>query len=122
MRFLVDENMSRKWVRELIVRGHEADHWLDIVKRAAPDAAILLRARSLNAVVLTCDLDFGDILAATGSKTPSVLQLRPGRMRPESLMPRVLSAIVQHRRLFEEGVLLTIDLKKSRARALPLTL
>ena len=122
MRFLVDENMSRKWVRELIVRGHEADHWLDIGKRAAPDAAILLRARSLNAVVLTCDLDFGDILAATGSKTPSVLQLRPGRMRPESLMPRVLSAIVQHRRLLEEGVLLTIDLKKSRARALPLTL
>ena len=122
MRFLVDENMSRKWVRELIVRGHEADHWLDIGKRAAPDAAILLRARSLNAVVLTCDLDFGDILAATGSKTPSVLQLRSGRMRPESLMPRVLSAIAQNRRLLEEGALLTIDLKKSRARALPLTL
>ena len=122
MRFLVDENMSRKWVRELIAHGHEADHWLDIGKRAAPDAAILLRARSLKAVVLTCDLDFGDILAATGSKTPSVLQLRSGRMRPESLMPRVLSAIAQNRRLLEEGALLTIDLKKSRARALPLTL
>lgn len=122
MRFLVDENLSRKWVRELVAHGHEANHWLDIGNRAAPDAAILLHARSVNAVVLTCDLDFGDILAATGSKTPSVLQLRSGRMRPERLMPRVLSAIVQYGRLLEEGVLLTIDLKKSRARALPLTL
>lgn len=122
MRFLVDENLSRKWVRELVAHGHEANHWLDIGNRAAPDAAILLHARFVNAVVLTCDLDFGDILAATGSKTPSVLQLRSGRMRPERLMPRVLSAIVQYGRLLEEGVLLTVDLKKSRARALPLTL
>ena len=122
MRFLVDENMSRKWARELIAQGHKADHWLDIGKRAAPDSVILLHARSVKAVVLTCDLDFGDILAATGSKTPSVLQLRPGRMRPEDLLPRVLPAILKYSRLLEEGVLLTIDWKKSRARALPLTL
>lgn len=122
MRFLVDENMSRKWARELIAQDHKADHWLDIGKRAAPDSVILLHARSVKAVVLTCDLDFGDILAATGSKPPSVLQLRPGRTRPEALLPRVLPAILKYSRLLEEGVLLTIDWKKSRARALPLTL
>jgi predicted nuclease of predicted toxin-antitoxin system len=120
MRFLVDENMSRKWVRELRARGHQAQHWLEVGKRAAPDRKILEHARSINAIVLTCDLDFGDILAAAGTKTPSVLQLRPQRMRPEVLMPRVFSAINQHNRLLREGALITIDLKKSRARALPL--
>jgi hypothetical protein len=43
-------------------------------------------------------------------------------MRPEMLMPRVLPAIQKYSHLLEEGALLTIDLKKSRARALPLTL
>ena len=121
MRFLVDENMSRKWVRELKAHGHQAEHWLEVGKRAAPDTAIMARARSTGAVVLTCDLDFGDILAATGVNTPSVLQLRPGRMRPEILMPQVLAAINQSARMLKDGALLTIDPKKARMRALPLT-
>ena len=121
MRFLVDENMSRKWVRELNACGHQAEHWLEVGKKAAPDKVILLHARSIKAVVLTCDLDFGDILAATGVDTPSVLQLRSGKMRPETLMPKVLSAISQYSRLLKDGALLTIDTKKTRARALPLT-
>lgn len=121
MRFLVDENMSRKWVRELVKLGYKAEHWLDVGERAAPDITIMRRARATKAIVLTCDLDFGDILAASGSNTPSVLQLRPGYMRPELLMSRVLAAIKQNRNLLEEGALLTIDFKKSRARALPLS-
>jgi predicted nuclease of predicted toxin-antitoxin system len=44
MRFLVDENMSRKWVRELKAQGHVAEHWLEVGERAAPDAVILLYA------------------------------------------------------------------------------
>ena len=121
MKFLVDENMSRKWVQELKVHGHQAVHWLEVGKKSAPDNEILLYAKSTKAVVLTCDLDFGDILAATGDKTPSVLQLRPRKMRPEILMPQVIEAITKYNWLFKSGVLLTIDSKKTRARALPLT-
>ena len=83
---------------------------------------IMRRAKVSKSIVLTCDLDFGDILAATGALSPSVLQLRPGRMNPETMMPRVLAAIAKYERLLLNGALLTIDLKNSRARALPLTL
>lgn len=121
MKFLVDENMSRKWVRELRAYGFRADHWLEVGEKAAPDHVILEFARSHKAIVLTCDLDFGDILAASGSKTPSVLQLRPGKMRPEILISVVIAAIKKNSRLLQDGALLTVDLKKSRARALPLT-
>jgi predicted nuclease of predicted toxin-antitoxin system len=122
MRFIVDENMSRKWVHELTKQGHRADHWLDIGKRGAPDNVIMRKARAAKSIVLTCDLDFGDILAASGSGTPSVLQLRPGLMRPELLMQHVLEAIKKYGLLLQSGALITIDSKKSRARALPLYL
>lgn len=122
MRFLVDENMSRKWVVELRAHGYKADHWLEVGQKAAPDHAILEYARKHNSTVLTCDLDFADILASSGSKAPSVLQLRPGKMRPEILASAVVAAIKKHGRLLQAGALLTIDLKKSRARALPLTM
>ena len=122
MRFLVDENMSRKWVVELRAHGYKADHWLEVGQKAAPDHAIFEYARKHKSTVLTCDLDFADILAASGSKAPSVLQLRPGKMRPEILASAVVAAIKKHGRLLQAGALLTIDLKKSRARALPLTM
>lgn len=121
MRFLVDENMSRKWVRELKSQGHRAEHWLEVGKAAALDKLIMQRARVTSAIVLTCDLDFGDILAASGNSKPSVLQLRPGKMKADILMPSVLAAINKYSQLLQDGALLTIDLKKSRIRALPLT-
>jgi predicted nuclease of predicted toxin-antitoxin system len=122
MRFLVDENMSRKWVRELLAHGHSASHWLAVGNRAAPDLEIMEYARKTKSIVLTCDLDFGDILAASGRATPSVLQLRPGKLRPEVLITRVIAAITQHNRMLQAGSLITIDLRRSRVRALPLTL
>jgi predicted nuclease of predicted toxin-antitoxin system len=121
MRLVVDENLSRKWVRELIGGGHHAEHWLDIGKAAAPDREIMRYALEQNAVVLTCDLDFGDILAASGGSKPSVVQLRPDRMRPEQLISDVLRAIKQHLRLLEQGALVTLNLASSRAHVLPLT-
>jgi len=37
------------------------------------DAHILDKARSEGRIVLTFDLDFGDLLAASGEKLPSVI-------------------------------------------------
>ncbi len=121
MRFLIDENMSRKWIRELKAHGHRAEHWLDVGKPAAPDESIMRHAQENRAIVLTCDLDFGDILAASGSFTPSVLQLRRGKMRPERLIADVLLAIKKYGHMLEAGALLTIDNRRNRVRALPLT-
>ncbi len=121
MRFLVDENISRKWVLMLKINGYEVEHWLDVGQRGATDLEIMNYARDNRAIVLTCDLDFGDILAASGSYTPSVLQLRPGKTPSGDLMFKVLAAINQHSNLLNSGSLMTVDLKRSRVRALPLT-
>jgi len=53
-----------------------------------PDAEILQKARSENRIVLTFDLDFGDLLAASGENLPSVIIFRLRkphlRSRPDS--------------------------------------
>jgi len=44
-------------------------------------------AKDLDWVVLTYDLDFSAILAATQGQKPSVVQIRSGNISPEYLKP-----------------------------------
>jgi predicted nuclease of predicted toxin-antitoxin system len=41
MRFLVDMNLSPRWVDLLAAAGHEAVHWIDVDELNAPDRVIL---------------------------------------------------------------------------------
>jgi predicted nuclease of predicted toxin-antitoxin system len=71
-------------------------------------------------VVLTSDLDFGAILAATGDRGPSVLQLRSDILTPSTIGPVVLAAIRQTREELASGALVSIDAVRARLRVLPL--
>jgi predicted nuclease of predicted toxin-antitoxin system len=64
MRFLVDMNLSPRWVDFLAAAGHEAVHWIDVGEPNAPDRVILGHAHRSGQVILTQDLDFGTLLAA----------------------------------------------------------
>ncbi len=100
--------------------GHEATYWTNVGHEADPDEYLMEWARKNNAIVLTCDLDFGAMLAASGECKPSVVQLRPWKHRPELLMGRLSLALKAYQRHLEIGVLLTIDLGNSRVHKLPL--
>jgi predicted nuclease of predicted toxin-antitoxin system len=79
-------------------------------------------AKAHGYIVLTHDLDFSSILAATGGEKPSVIQIRGGDVSPETLGEQVRSAILQMRNVLEEGALVTIDTRRTRLRVLPLNL
>ena len=72
-------------------------------------------------IVLTHDLDFGAILAATHGEKPSVVQIRSEDVSPDSIGFQVVSAVRQMEAELEAGALLTIDPGRARIRALPLT-
>lgn len=72
-------------------------------------------------VVLTHDLDFGTILAATGGSKPSVVQLRSDDVRPEAIGAQVVAALRQMSRELGEGALLTVETNRNRLRVLPLS-
>jgi len=75
MKLPVDINLSPHWVDVLADAGVEAAHWSTLGTYNAPDSEIMAYASANNCVVLTHDLDFGAILAATHGETPSVVQI-----------------------------------------------
>jgi predicted nuclease of predicted toxin-antitoxin system len=91
-------------------------------KRAgnAPDSEIMAHARTNDLVVLTHDLDFGAILAATQGAKPSVVQIRAEDVSPDAIGAQVIRALRQLANELEQGALLTIDATRTRMRLLPL--
>lgn len=120
MKLLVDMNLSPKWARFLAAAGYEAVHWSVLGAGNAPDSEIMACAREGNFVVLTCDLDFGAILAITQGEKPSVVQLRVDNLAWDVIGKRVVDALRQVRDELDSGALVTIEPERMRMRILPL--
>jgi predicted nuclease of predicted toxin-antitoxin system len=113
-------NLTPAWVNYLVAAGHEATHWSSVGPVNAPDVVLMDHARVIDAVVLTHDLDFGAILAATGGRRPSVVQIRADRLSPEAIGPQLLVALAQLTSELAAGVLVTLDTARTRVSLLPI--
>ncbi len=120
MKLLVDMNLSPRWVSVLTDAGFHAAHWSTLGPGNAPDTEIMAFAKANAYVVLTHDLDFSAILAATKGEKPSVVQIRATDVSPEMIGTAVMIALRQMAGDLEEGALLTIDPNRTRLRLLPL--
>jgi len=120
MKFVIDMNLSPAWIDVLIEAGYDAVHWSDVGAPSAPDEDILAWASEHDHVVVTSDLDFGSILAASAKKQPSVIQLRQGRHDPETIGSILVAAIDATRAELASGALLTVDPSRHRLRMLAL--
>lgn len=120
MKFLVDMNVSPKWCAVLQAEGWECVHWSDVGSASASDHEIMQRALNEDRVVLTHDLDFGAMLAATQAKGPSVVQVRTQDVRPHILAPLLIPLLRQYQIEVEAGALLIVDKANCRVRLLPL--
>lgn len=83
MKVVIDMNLSPRWVKMLTDAGFETRHWSNCGSPDASASEIMAFAAADNHVVLTHDLDFGAILAATQGKKPSVIQIRADEVSPE---------------------------------------
>ena len=119
MKVLVDLNLSPDWAIFLTEAGFEAVHWSKVGSPSATDTELMRWAVENDHTVLTNDLDFGAILAATRGTKPSVVQVRG-----ELLSPRAIgSTVVRVMRLAMElvdGALISVDTTHARLRILPL--
>ena len=119
MKFLIDMNLSPDWIDVLTAEGWEAVHWSTVGAHCATDESITAWAREHAYVVVTHDLDFSALLAATRAVGPSVIQVRAQDVLPRGLRNVLINAIKQFRRQLEEGALISIDPQRARARVLP---
>jgi predicted nuclease of predicted toxin-antitoxin system len=120
VKLLIDMNLSPRWVQTLSAAGFNAMHWSTVGAATATDAQILAYAIEHDHVVLTHDLDFGAILAATQGTKPSVVQVRSGNISPEVIGPSLIAALRQMAHELEAGALLTLDPVRARLTLLPL--
>ena len=120
MKVLIDMNLSPNLAAVLNRAGHEAVHWSKVGHPMASDHEIMAFARINNYIVLTNDLDFGAILAATQGLRPSVVQVRAEDLRPEAIGQSVIDALRQAESELDSGALITLDIGRTRIRVLPL--
>jgi len=120
MKLLVDMNLSPEWVKLLTQADFETTHWSVLGAPGASDREIMDYAKRHGFVVLTHDLDYSAILAATKGDKPSVVQIRAENVSPAAIGNATIQALRQMEAALVEGALLTIEPNRARLRLLPL--
>jgi predicted nuclease of predicted toxin-antitoxin system len=120
VKILIDMNLTPAWVEFFTAHDIESVHWSDIGNPKALDPEIMTYARENRLVVFTHDLDFGNILAVTNARGPSVVQARVEDPIPSAIGAHVLTTIRENRAHLERGALISIDPDRRRVRILPI--
>jgi predicted nuclease of predicted toxin-antitoxin system len=106
-----------QWLRD---QGHDATRLLDEGLERLPDPEVLEKATREGRILLTTDLDFGEIVATAPSAKASVIifRLRRGRQRHAiERLSRCLAAIGP--REVRPGTIVVIDDTRIRVRHWP---
>jgi predicted nuclease of predicted toxin-antitoxin system len=120
MKFLADMGISPRVVEELRRKEHDAIHLIEEGLNRMPDGEILRKARLENRILLTHDLDFGELLAASGGELPSVIIFRLKDMRAPNVSKHLFSIINQQTEALNQGAVLSVTERKVRVRRLPI--
>lgn len=120
MKLLFDMNLSPGLVDLMGRSGWESIHWSSVGDPKATDRTIMEWGLKNGYCVITNDLDFGDILAVTDARGPSVVQFRTQDLSPAHIKPILLTVLKQYKRYLESGALISVEETRSRVRILPL--
>ncbi len=107
-------------VHALREEGQDVIHLREQRLHTMPDDQILAKALLEQRVVLTCDLDFGELLAASGGAVPSVVLFRTRNQTPGVITPRLLQVLGSCRDALETGAIVIVEDGGFRLRRLPI--
>ncbi|MBI2472811.1 MAG: DUF5615 family PIN-like protein [Planctomycetes bacterium] len=119
MKFLADMGISHTTVRWLNNQGFDATHVRDVNMHRSLDAEILSKAKVEGQIVLTCDLDFGDLLSASGEYSPSVIILRLENETPANVNKRLNQVLQESSDALIKGSIIVVEEGRYRVRKLP---
>jgi len=122
VKFLADMGISQKTVEALREWGYEAKHLRELGMMRAPDIEIVQKARSEGRTILTCDLDFGEILALSQLPLPSIIIFRLSDYRPLVLNPLLMQVLLECEDTINRGALIVIEDHRYRIRRFPISL
>jgi predicted nuclease of predicted toxin-antitoxin system len=120
MKFLADMGISMSTVQALRDAGHDAVHLREQGLQRLADPEILDKARQEGRVVLTFDLDFGELLAAGLHESPSVVIFRLRNATPPSVPPKLLDVVEKESNDLGQGAVVIVQDGRYRLRRLPI--
>jgi predicted nuclease of predicted toxin-antitoxin system len=120
MNFLVDMPISPEVARWLNEKGHDSVHASHVGLDRTKDKKIIEIAKEQNRIIITADLDFPQILALSGARTPGIILFRGGNYS-ESEMLSLIARVIER---FSESELVNsisvVDRTKIRRIKLPI--
>lgn len=119
MRFLADMCVDVRIVEWLRDNGHDAVHLRDQGLHRMPNGDIFEKAILEDRVVITFDLDFGEIAALAGSRKANVVLFRLKNTRTTHVIERLSAIIGGIAAALEKGAIIIVEETRYRVRSLP---
>ncbi len=119
MRFLADMGVSTGVVEWLRNHGHDAKHLREEGLHRMPNGEIFTKAIHENRIIITFDLDFGEIVALAKGKRASVILFRLHNTRTSHLLDRLSAVLKDSAKALEEGAVVVVEESRHRVRYLP---
>jgi predicted nuclease of predicted toxin-antitoxin system len=116
----IDMNLSSKLADRLCEAEYDCRHWKAIGDPKAPDPELFDWAKRNDAVVITRDIGFGSILAASNFDAPSIMLIRCSDSFSAGVFPIVLQALRQTEEQLRQGAIVVVSENRLRIRMLPL--
>jgi len=116
MRFLLDMNLPPMLADQLRAEGHDAVHVLNAGYGEFPDQEIFACAAAEGRVLVTFDLDFGEIAGLADPAGPGVVVLRLRRAQRQHLWDRLRIAIAEAGGALAEGAVVLVEDTRIRVR------
>lgn len=120
MKFLADMGVSLITVRNLKRQGYDAIHLSEQGLFRMPDSEIITKAKDESRIVLTFDLDFTDLLAASKDSLPSVIIFRVKNTLPNFVSSRLSTVLFNCSHNLNNGAIIIVEDYRYRVRHLPL--
>jgi predicted nuclease of predicted toxin-antitoxin system len=120
MQFLADMGISQSTINLLKKMGHDAVHLKDQGLQRALDREVIEKATREQRIILTCDLDFGDLMAASRELSPSIIIFRLENETPKNVNKRLKKVIEESLDALRKGAIISVEETRHRVRYLPI--
>lgn len=120
MRFLGDACIDIRVIKWLRSQGYDAIHLREEGLQRLPDEEIFKKAISENRVILTFDMNFGEIIALSKGEKASVILFRFHNTRTSQVIVRLSAVLADSKDALDKGAVVIIEESRHRIRYFPI--